>query len=230
MAVKQSYRRGRQNASMPRKSKDARPDAEEPLAGARVLVVDDHSFTIGLIKDVLYASGAAEVTSALDGAEALALMRACQPHLVVTDWRMPGLDGLAFTQIVRRAAVKRDPRIPNPQVPIVLLSAHASAGAVETARRAGVSEVLVKPFTIATLLKRMVASMTQPRAFVVSEAYVGPDRRRRDAPRSAGRRASDRVKAVEAMLGESSMLMRLQTELDAIEPRPRRAAKAAATP
>lgn len=213
---------------MPTRSKDKRVSAEEPLAGARVLVVDDHSFTIGLIKDVLYASGAAEVTSALDGAEALALMRSCQPNLVITDWRMPGLDGLAFTEIVRRAAVTRDPRIPDPQVPIVLLSAHASARAVETARRAGVNEVVVKPFTIAILLKRLVSAMTQPRGFVVSDAYVGPDRRRRESERSAGRRASDQVKAVEAMLGDSSMLLRLQTELDSLQPRPHRSAKAIA--
>jgi len=50
----------------------------------------------------------------------------------------------------------------------------------------------------------MVTSMSQPRAFVVSEAYVGPDRRRRDAPRSAGRRASDRVKAVAAWHGPTT--------------------------
>jgi CheY-like chemotaxis protein len=211
---------------MPSKSKAARESATEPLAGARVLVVDDHSFTIGLIKDVLYASGAAEVSSALDGAEAIAMLRACQPHLVVTDWRMPGLDGLALTEIVRRAAVTPDPRIPDPQVPIVLLSAHASARAVETARRAGVNEVVVKPFTVATLLQRLVTSMTQPRGFVVSDGYVGPDRRRRDSAGEAGRRASDRVKAVETMLGDSSMLVRLQTELDSLQPRPRRAARA----
>jgi CheY-like chemotaxis protein len=211
---------------MPTRTKPARKNADEPLAGARVLVVDDHSFTIGLIKDVLYASGAAEVSSALDGAEAITMLRACQPHLVVTDWRMPGLDGLAFTEIVRRAAVKPDARIPDPQVPIVLLSAHASARAVETARRAGVNEVVVKPFTIATLLRRLVGSMTQPRGFVVSDAYVGPDRRRHDSAGSApGRRAGDGVKAVEAMFGDSSMLVRLQTELDSLQPRARKPAK-----
>src|SRR5260221_14383651 len=103
-----------------------------PLAGVRVLVVDDHSFTIGLIKDVLYASGAESVHSALDGAEAIAMLRPRNPQLVVTDWRMPGMDGLAFTKMVRQAKLQADPLIPDPQVPIVLLSAHASARAVET--------------------------------------------------------------------------------------------------
>jgi CheY-like chemotaxis protein len=216
---------------MPTKAKPARKFADEPMAGARVLVVDDHSFTIGLIKDVLYASGAAEVYSALDGAEAIAMLRACQPHMVVGDWRMPGLDGLAFTEIVRRAAIKLDARIPDPQVPIVLLSAHASAKALETARRAGVSEVVIKPFTIAALLKRLVTSMTQSRGFVVCESYVGPDRRWCErADGKSGRRAGDGVKAVEAMLGDSSMLVRLQTELDSLQPRSLRKLTCAVAP
>lgn len=200
---------------MPFRSKSARV-GDGPLAGARVLVIDDHSFTISLIKDVLYASGAVSVHSARDGAEALAMLRSCHPHLVVTDWRMPGLDGLAFTETVRQAELKPDLRIPDPQVPIVLLSAHASAEAVETARRAGVNEVVVKPFTVAALLERIVAAVTRPRDFVVTDAYIGPDRRRRRVPSAAGRRTSDQGPALGVADG-ASVLKLLQTELDAVE-------------
>jgi CheY-like chemotaxis protein len=198
-------------------SNSAPPDAA-PLANARILVVDDHAFTSGLVKDVLYANGAASVLSARDGAEALALLRTFNPDLVVTDWRMPGMDGLAFTRTVRRAELQADERIGNPQVPIILLSAHTSAEAVERARQAGVNEVVVKPFSIHTLVERLVATAANPRAFVVSDAYLGPDRRRRqlfdEGPR---RRAGDRDVGAEItrrLTATSSLLKVLQKELD----------------
>jgi DNA-binding response OmpR family regulator len=72
----------------------------------------------------------------------------------------------------------------------VLVSAHASAKAVEAARRAGVDEVVVKPFSMTSLLKRIAAAANKPRAFVVNDAYVGPDRRRRRG-HDRGRRADD---------------------------------------
>jgi CheY-like chemotaxis protein len=204
-------------------SSRTKPTPHAPLAGVRILVVDDHAFTVGLIKDVLYANGAASVQSALDGSKALDMLRSFAPDLIVTDWRMPGMDGLAFTQAVRRAGVRPDARVSNPQVPIILLSAHASAEAVEIARRAGVSEVVVKPFTIATLVERLVASVTHPREFVTTPAYIGPDRRRREAQEPAARRrASDQARSD----GEApppgpetadSILEMLKAQLDAVE-------------
>jgi CheY-like chemotaxis protein len=201
-------------------------EAALPLAGARVMVVDDHPFASALVKDLLYGCGAAAVQTALDGGEAIATLRACQPHLVVTDWRMPGLDGLEFTRLVRRAAVRPDPRIPDPQVPIVLLSAHTSSRAVETARRAGVSEVVTKPFTTAALIQRIEAAMAAPRPFVVSSQYVGPDRRRRIAASGQVRRITDLPLAeipAETGAGES-LLKLLQAELDDLD-RPHRPSK-----
>lgn len=199
---------------------------DTPLAGARVLVIDDHSFTIRLVKDVLYACGVGAVHTALDGGEGVAMLRSIQPQLVVTDWRMPGLDGLAMTRLIREAALTPDPRIPDPQVPIVLLSAHTSARAVETARRAGVSEVVTKPFTTAALIQRIEAAMAAPRPFVVSSQYVGPDRRRRIAASGQVRRITDLPLAeipAETGAGES-LLKLLQAELDDLD-RPHRPSK-----
>lgn len=200
------------------KSKPA-ADAPLPLEGLRVLVVDDHSFTISLVKDVLYASGAQSVSTARDGAEALAMLRGCQPQLVVTDWRMPGLDGLAFTRTVRQSAVKADPRVPDPEIPIVLLSAHASALTVEAARKAGVSEVVVKPFPIAVLLQRIVAAIATPRPFVVAEAYIGPDRRRiRGDGDGFNRRSTDSDIAARNPNDDMDVILRrLQAQLDGVE-------------
>jgi len=161
-----------------------------PLAGARVLIVDDHVITAGLIKHVVYAGGATTVHAVHNGEEAIATLKTFRPNLLVTDWQMPGMDGLTLTRIIRGAVFRPDDRIDNPKLPIVLISAHASVRAVEQARLAGVDEVVVKPFSTASLLKRLSAAAAKPRAFVVAEAYVGPDRRRKLGP-IRGRRQGD---------------------------------------
>jgi CheY-like chemotaxis protein len=162
------------------------------LAGAHVLVVDDHPISLGLMKDVLYAGGAASVHSARDGAEALSLLQSVRPDLLVIDWQMPGMNGLALARTIRTAVVQPDPRIANPRVPIVLVSAHASAAAVEEARRAGIDEVVAKPFSVSSLLKRTAAAAARPRPFIVSPEYIGPDRRRINGP-ARGRREGELV-------------------------------------
>jgi CheY-like chemotaxis protein len=190
-----------------------------PLTGMRVLVVDDHAFTTNLIKDLVYAAGATFVQTARSGADALALLRGCDPHLIITDWRMPEIDGLDFTRIVRRAFLEPDPRIGNAQVPIVLLSAHTSAQAVEEARKAGVTEVVAKPFSVQALLLRLASATDKPRDFVAAGDYVGPDRRRRPAGKAGkARRASDHADGCAPQEEDlASTLKRLQRELTAME-------------
>lgn len=149
------------------------------LAGLRVLVVDDNQNMLRLVSDVLRAGGVGEVFMADDGHKALKSLALRQPHVIFTDWRMPNMDGLAFTQAVRQAAVTPNPLVPDPRVPIVMLTAQRREFEVENARRAGVNEFVVKPFTPAAILSRIQLVLTKPRDFIVSETYVGPDRRRR---------------------------------------------------
>jgi CheY-like chemotaxis protein len=190
-----------------------------PLTGMRVLVVDDHAFTTNLVKDLLYASGANFVQTARSGADALAVLRGCDPHLIITDWRMPEIDGLDFTRIVRRAFREPDARVVNAQVPIVLLSAHTSVQAVEEARKAGVTEVVAKPFSVHALLLRLASATGQPRDFVAVDDYVGPDRRRRpDGKAGRARRSSDHADGCGPEEEDlASTLKRLQRELTAME-------------
>ena len=193
-----------------------------PLSGVVVLVVDDQPSTRVLIKDVLYASGAAQVHSAANGAEAIAMLRSCKPDLLVLDWRMPELDGLAVTQLIRQAVTHPDRRISDPKVPIVVVSGHTGAQAVEAFRRAGVNEVVAKPFTIAALLDHLMEALNNPRAFVVSNDFVGPDRRRRQGGAADKRRADDGVEILDfggSGPGASrlSVLNLLQIELGAME-------------
>ncbi len=69
------------------------------------------------------------------------------------------------------------------------------------AREAGVNEFVIKPFTPAALLSRLQAVLNQPRSFIVSDTYLGPDRRRKAEISYAGplRRISDPEEVVDVV-------------------------------
>ncbi len=106
------------------------------MTTARVLVVDDKENFTKLFRRLLPADRF-DVTTAADGARALALIAASDFDVVVSDIRMPGADGLE----VLRAARARDP-----DVEVVLMTAFASVPAAVDAIRQGAYDYLAKPF------------------------------------------------------------------------------------
>jgi CheY-like chemotaxis protein len=176
------------------------------LARLKVLVVDDHALTVRLIGDVLRAAGVGQVETAGDGLRAREALRLWDPHIIFTDWHMPLMDGLELTRSIRRAAVTRDKMVPNPQVPVVMLTASRQHKEVDAARRAGVNEFVIKPFTPAALISRIQLVLAKPRDFVISEKYVGPDRRRRAELSYSGplRRAVDPSEVVDKVERQST--------------------------
>jgi len=171
------------------------------LSGLKVLVAEDHAITARLISDVLRAAGVGQVEKAADGLKAREVLKAWDPHILFTDWNMPLMDGLELTRSVRRAAVNGDKRVPNPKLPIIMLTATRSAREVETARLAGVNEFVIKPFTPGSVISRIQLVLTRPREFIVSEKYIGPDRRRRVEISYSGplRRAADPAEVVDRL-------------------------------
>jgi putative two-component system response regulator len=104
---------------------------------ARILCVDDEPIVLRLMTRLLERLGAS-VTAASSPDEALQLFRAERFDLIVTDIRMPGMDGHAFLAAIRA----RDP-----EVPVIVATGH---GSLENAIRAlhdGASGMLLKPFT-----------------------------------------------------------------------------------
>lgn len=180
-----------------------RPDS---LSSLRVLVVDDNANVQRLIGDVLRAAGVGAVETADDGQRALTVLNRWHPDVIFSDWNMPNMGGLELTRAIRAAAVKPDRRVPDPQIPVIIVTAHRSQKEVEDARRAGVNEFVIKPFTPAALLSRIELVRTRPRQFIVSEVYIGPDRRRRVELSYSGplRRMSDPEEVVDQVERQST--------------------------
>jgi CheY-like chemotaxis protein len=118
----------------------AGPGVEAPI---RVLVADDDADVCALLERVLAPLGI--VTSVPDAESALALL-ASEPlyDIIVSDFMLPGIDGVEFVERVRR-----DERAGT--VPIVMISGHGAEFVGERARAAGVDAFLDKPFTLAEL-------------------------------------------------------------------------------
>ena len=110
--------------------------------GPRILLVDDDKDLLQLIALRLRAAGYA-VRTAESGGAALASLSAERPHLVVSDLRMQGMDGLALFDAIRREA---------PDLPVVILTAHGTIPEAVDATRRGVFGFLTKPFDSKVLL------------------------------------------------------------------------------
>lgn len=139
----------------------------------RFVVVDDNAHMRRIVRTLLQGFGSREVHEAEDGAAGLEAFTANVPDILITDWATPIFDGLELTQMIRQPGAN-----PNPFVPIIMLTGHSEKRRVTAARDAGVTEFLVKPLSARALYERIVNVVMNPRPFVRTKTYFGPDRRR----------------------------------------------------
>ncbi|HVI89528.1 MAG TPA: response regulator [Dongiaceae bacterium] len=146
------------------------------LSSLNVMIVDDSYHMLQIVRTLLAAMNIRNMRSVDNPEEAFAELRAKPPELLIVDWNMIPFDGLAF---VRR--IRRDQECGCVDVPILLLTAHTELERVLEARDAGVNRVMAKPVSFRTLYDNMIAAIYDPRPFVSTADYVGPDRRFRPA-------------------------------------------------
>lgn len=152
------------------------------LKALRILIVDDNRHAAEIVRSILGSLGAVDILEAATAERAFTLLRAVTVDMVILDQNLgKGAEG---TELVRK--IRTDPVSPNPYLPVLMLTGYTELKRVTSARDAGVTEFLSKPFTIEGLLKRMDVLIHQPRPFVRSPYFFGPDRRRRNDPRYQG--------------------------------------------
>ena len=169
------------------------------LKNIKVLVVDDNPFMRTIVRRVLSQFGAEEVREAKDGVDAMdaLTMGDYKPDIIITDWMMGTLDGLELTRWLRTGE-----DTPDPFIPVIMMSAHSERGRVTEARDAGVNEFLVKPLSAKSIMQRIQTVIEHPRAFVRTDYYFGPDRRRNDKPFLGQERRNDYDLKTEEQLAE----------------------------
>jgi CheY-like chemotaxis protein len=147
----------------------------------RFLVIDDNAHMRRIMRTLLHGFGAREVYEAEDGAAGLEAFTHYSPDILITDWAMPIFDGLELTQMIRQPGANN-----NPYVPIIMLTGHSEKKRVVASRDAGVTEFLAKPISAKALYQRILNIVANPRAFIKTRTYFGPDRRRNVNPNYSG--------------------------------------------
>lgn len=182
------------------------------LSKVGVLIVDNDSKILDLLKNVLERLGFQAIHTARDGFEGVQLLEKHRGNIdmVITDWELkplndlkagdiepnpvittdwelsPPSDGASFVRYLRSA-----PSSPNRYIPIIMLTGPTLMDNVEYARDSGVSEILKKPITAKVLCDRVISCIEHQRSFITAPTYKGPDRRRRDTPVAEDRRKID---------------------------------------
>jgi DNA-binding response OmpR family regulator len=130
--------------------------AQEPMEGARVLIVEDEPHIRDLVALHLRLEGLT-IVAVGDGNEALRYARSEPFDVIVLDLMLPGLDGVTVCR-----AVRRDPT--NSDVPILMLTARREESDKVLGLESGADDYLTKPFGVRELVARVRALLRRPRA------------------------------------------------------------------
>jgi two-component system chemotaxis response regulator CheY len=114
----------------------------------KILVVDDFSTMRRIIKNLLRDLGFNNTAEADDGLTALPMLQSGNFDLLVTDWNMPGMQGIDLLK-----AVRADPKLST--MPVLMVTAEQKKEQIIEAAQAGVNGYIVKPFTAATLKEKL---------------------------------------------------------------------------
>lgn len=114
----------------------------------KILVVDDFSTMRRIIKNLLKDLGFANIQEADDGNTALPMLQQGDFDFVVTDWNMPGMQGIDLLRAIRADANLK-------HIPVLMVTAEAKKEQIVAAAQAGVNGYVIKPFTAATLKEKL---------------------------------------------------------------------------
>jgi two-component system, chemotaxis family, chemotaxis protein CheY len=116
-----------------------------------ILVIDDSEFVRRLVLEMLSGFGVGKILLAESADEAFARMDVARPDLIICDWQMHPVDGLAVLRKLRL-----QPSEDYPRIPFIMLTGHNSTDDVTTAIGEGADSYIVKPFSSATLMTHLL--------------------------------------------------------------------------
>ncbi len=127
----------------------ATPPRASSAARTRILVVEDELLIRMMLSDGLRDEGY-HVIEACDADEALIVLRAAAPDLIISDVRMPGsIDGMGLLAVVRETL---------PTLPVIITSAHLEA---RLAVADGATQFLAKPYLVVSVIEAIEAELAR---------------------------------------------------------------------
>ena len=114
----------------------------------KILIVDDFSTMRRIIKNLLRDLGFTNTGEADDGTTALPMLEGGSYDFLITDWNMPGMQGIDLLK-----AVRSNPNLVS--IPVLMVTAESKKEQIVEAAQAGVNGYVVKPFTAQTLKEKI---------------------------------------------------------------------------
>jgi CheY-like chemotaxis protein len=158
------------------------------LSKTSVLLLDPTPVGLDILAQILKGLGARQVHRCMTVAEAKAKVHEHLIDLMVVDAIAESGEGYEFVRWLRKSVPE-----PNRHAPVLLTAAHTRASDVTSARDCGSHFIVTKPLAPIVVLERIIWIAKEGRAFLLSDNYIGPDRRsgRADAKADHPRRRHD---------------------------------------
>jgi len=128
---------------------------------ARILIVDDEQDALDLMREVFEKKGYIPIT-ALNGLEALNIVKQQEPDVILTDIRMPEMDGMELLRILTKDY---------PHIPVIMVTAHGTIETAVDAMKMGAKDYILKPIRINEILSK-VERITQLNSLIKENEYL----------------------------------------------------------
>jgi two-component system chemotaxis response regulator CheY len=126
------------------------------------LIVDDEVVIRKIIANFLKKAGYVHFDTAEDGVQAIEALKNNEIDIIIADWNMPNLNGLALLDRVRENERWK-------KIPFIMLTAEAHEDNVMVAGLHKATDYIVKPFTADTLLKKVAKALGNSEAFKIKK-------------------------------------------------------------
>ena len=163
------------------------------LKGLVFLLADSNAYFSRIVVGLLRSFGANSIAEVRNSYDAIRMLNGQKVDILLCDDRLPPHGCLQVTHAIRRK-VDNENRI----VPILIMAGDTRESIVKIARDAGANMVVAKPLSPTSLYDRLTWIAFNPRQFIDTQTYYGPDRRFKieGYPGGVGRRKSDKEQVV----------------------------------
>jgi CheY-like chemotaxis protein len=157
------------------------------LAAASILVLEPTPLGMSIVAQILSGFGGRHLYRCSTVGEAKQVLGQSEVHLVIADSISQSGEGYELVEWLRKEAPE-----PNRYVPVLLTAAHTRARDVRRSRDCGSHYIVAKPIAPIVMLERIIWVSREGRGFLMSDGYVGPDRRVKDTGPAVGRKGRRR--------------------------------------
>jgi two-component system chemotaxis response regulator CheY len=163
------------------------------LRDLSILIADPSPYVRTLVQGMLRGFGAGKMIEAENTDAAIAALRSQRIDVILCDGGLPPDGGFALTRSIRRDSASE-----HRAIPILLMTSDTREATIKEGRDAGANMVVAKPLSPANLYDRLAWVAFNPRQYIDTATYFGPDRRFKNmgGPNGIGRRRSDAIDSV----------------------------------